>query len=86
MKPPIHTDENQSRRGRELRCPTCKRIVRYPRKSQSEQAKFFPFCSQRCKLIDLGAWLNAEYRIPSLPNDQADAPPKEDSRPAHDAS
>ncbi len=23
----------------------------------------FPFCSERCKLIDLGAWLDEEYRI-----------------------
>ena len=26
--------------------------------------KFFPFCSQRCKLIDMGAWFDSEYKIP----------------------
>jgi len=29
--------------------------------------RFFPFCCERCKLIDLGAWLDAEYRIASEP-------------------
>jgi hypothetical protein len=28
---------------------------------------FRPFCSQRCKLIDLGAWLGQDYRIPAQP-------------------
>ena len=26
-------------------------------------SKYFPFCSERCKLTDLGAWLDAEYAI-----------------------
>jgi hypothetical protein len=25
---------------------------------------WFPFCSERCQLIDLGSWANEEYRIP----------------------
>jgi endogenous inhibitor of DNA gyrase (YacG/DUF329 family) len=25
-----------------------------------------PFCSERCRLIDLGKWLNEEYRLPDL--------------------
>jgi endogenous inhibitor of DNA gyrase (YacG/DUF329 family) len=36
---------------------------------QSEEAKLFPFCSQRCKLIDLGAWLDDKYKIVSKPSD-----------------
>ncbi len=28
---------------------------------------FRPFCSERCKLIDLGAWVDGEYRIPGEP-------------------
>jgi hypothetical protein len=43
------------------RCPICHKIA----KVSSEEAKFFPFCSQRCKLIDLGAWLDADYKIVS---------------------
>jgi uncharacterized protein len=40
----------------ELRC----RICRKPVKSGE---KYFPFCSERCKLIDLGAWADERYRI-----------------------
>ncbi len=31
-------------------------------------ARFFPFCSQRCRLLDLGAWLEGDYRIPETEN------------------
>lgn len=41
----------------------------------------FPFCSRRCRLVDLGAWFGEEYRIPGPP-----APEEEltgdDRRPA----
>jgi endogenous inhibitor of DNA gyrase (YacG/DUF329 family) len=41
-----------------LRCPTCKTIV---------QAKdeYFPFCSDRCQMIDLGKWASGAYKISS---------------------
>jgi len=42
------------------RCPTCGNPVDYARRKEFPQ---FPFCSRRCKLIDLGKWLNEEYRI-----------------------
>jgi endogenous inhibitor of DNA gyrase (YacG/DUF329 family) len=41
------------------RCPTCKKYF----KAASEKSKYFPFCSERCKLIDLGEWLEAGYKI-----------------------
>jgi len=47
------------------RCPVCKKIIKASLQEQSEQAKFFPFCSRRCKLIDLGAWLDSDYKITS---------------------
>jgi uncharacterized protein len=40
------------------RCPTCKR------EAKQLANKAFPFCCERCQLIDLGRWLNEEYRIP----------------------
>lgn len=49
----------------EHRCPVCQKTITTSAKEPTEQAPLFPFCSQRCKLIDLGAWLDAEYRIPS---------------------
>ena len=43
-----------------INCPRCRKpVVR----SQSRPAPFFPFCSQRCKLIDMGQWLDGEHRI-----------------------
>lgn len=42
-------------------CPQCAQEVRWPETST------YPFCSERCRLIDLGAWANEEYRIPGEP-------------------
>jgi hypothetical protein len=41
-----------------LRCPICKKAV----KSTDPE---FPFCSDRCRLIDLGKWSSGEYVISS---------------------
>jgi hypothetical protein len=45
-----------------LRCPTCRKIVL---KNDAE----FPFCSERCRLIDLGKWASGGYVISSPLND-----------------
>lgn len=46
-------------------CPACKNITTW------EENPLRPFCSERCKLIDLAAWASDEYRIPaqSVPED-----------------
>ncbi len=44
------------KRVRSLRCPTCRSIVL--RKDPE-----FPFCSERCRLIDLGKWASGAYVI-----------------------
>jgi endogenous inhibitor of DNA gyrase (YacG/DUF329 family) len=46
----------------EVACPTCGRRVVW-----SPAEKWRPFCSERCKLIDLGEWLSEERRIPGEP-------------------
>jgi len=43
------------------KCPTCGR----PLASGAEQPSFRPFCSERCRTADLGAWLDGAYRIGS---------------------
>jgi hypothetical protein len=44
------------------------------------QSPFRPFCSERCKLLDLGAWASESYRIPAVdPPDDDDEPPREPS-------
>ncbi len=58
------------------RCPTCKRAVLPPAQNPE-----FPFCSGRCRAIDLGKWLGEEYRIPAGPaevEDDPTAPPPPD--------
>lgn len=56
--------------ARIVRCPNCDK----PAKATPENP-WRPFCSERCKLIDLGEWLKEERRIPdetnipSLPSD-----------------
>ena len=58
-------------------CPTCGRKVEW-----SEKNKFRPFCSERCKQIDLGAWAEEKYVIPVVnPQEDLDddglVPPRE---------
>jgi endogenous inhibitor of DNA gyrase (YacG/DUF329 family) len=73
-----HNNQRQSPQRWQYTCPVCKRRLTAPR-DPSRLPKFFPFCSERCKLIDLGAWLDAEYRIPSKPDEQAEHPASERS-------
>jgi hypothetical protein len=44
------------------RCPICETEV-------SRESKTFPFCSDRCRLIDLGNWLGGRYVIPGRDDD-----------------
>ena len=41
-----------------VKCPTCRKETAW------QGNPFRPFCSERCKMIDLGAWANGEYRVP----------------------
>ena len=43
-----------------LNCPTCKSSIVWNKKNPSK-----PFCSERCKLIDLGEWADESYTIAS---------------------
>ena len=54
-----------------MRCPICKTPVPEPQPGQSHApAKTtFPFCSERCKLIDLGRWLDGKYQVPVVEED-----------------
>lgn len=58
-----------------VKCPTCRRDVEF-----SPASQYRPFCSDRCRLIDLGAWLTEQHKIPdeagtteeSLPSDSGE--------------
>jgi uncharacterized protein len=41
-----------------VKCPTCQREIDW------QTAPYRPFCSERCRLIDLGAWLTEQRAIP----------------------
>ena len=42
-----------------VRCPICRREAGPLSVNQA-----FPFCSERCRLLDLGKWIEGEYRVP----------------------
>ena len=42
-----------------LRCPIC------DRQFNSEKTDTMPFCSERCRQVDLGRWLNENYGVPT---------------------
>lgn len=49
------------------KCPVCSKAVEW------RGNEFRPFCSERCKLIDFGGWVNEEYGVPA-----EEAPPFEE--------
>jgi uncharacterized protein len=57
------------KRARNLRCPICKKAVK------STDAEF-PFCSERCRTIDLGKWASGAYVV-SSPVNGAEEPIRE---------
>ena len=61
-------------KARLVRCPVCGGDSVY-----ATSNPFRPFCSQRCKGIDLGAWANEEFRVPdpTPPDDMPFGDPKE---------
>jgi uncharacterized protein len=50
-------------RRRSVPCPQCAKAVDW-----TVENRFRPFCSERCKLIDLGAWASESYRAPVTEN------------------
>jgi len=56
-------------------CPICKKAVREFDDPVAPNP-LFPFCSERCKLIDLGRWLGERYQIPADADDDSEEPPR----------
>ena len=56
-------------------CPQCGKAVEW-----TPASRWRPFCSDRCKLIDLGAWASEAYRIPlAEPSESDESAPDEAS-------
>lgn len=66
-------------------CHTCGKPVP---SAKSDRPRWYPFCSRRCKLIDLGKWFNEEYRIsdPIDPSEAIPDLPDEEARGSDESS
>ena len=53
-------------------CPQCGKEVVW-----NSENRYRPFCSERCKLIDLGQWATENYRIPLDENGAEEEPPRQ---------
>jgi len=51
--------QNTSLKIKQVPCPNCKNLAEF-----SPNNSYRPFCSERCKMIDLGDWANESYKIP----------------------
>jgi hypothetical protein len=51
---------------RTIACPSCGEATVF-----APSNRWRPFCSERCRLTDLGAWASEAYRIPAKPGDDA---------------
>lgn len=47
----------------QVRCPTCEN------KFDTAQTKAMPFCSDRCRQIDMGRWLREQHSVPVIERD-----------------
>jgi endogenous inhibitor of DNA gyrase (YacG/DUF329 family) len=75
-----------AKKSRTIRCPTCRTLV-------LKGDEHFPFCSDRCRLIDLGKWASGGYVIStpiadpemleSLVEERSKKPTEESSDPDH---
>jgi endogenous inhibitor of DNA gyrase (YacG/DUF329 family) len=57
-------------------CPRCGAQTAY-----SPENRWRPFCSERCRMIDLGAWASESYRVPDSSPAEPEADDTGDQRP-----
>ncbi len=48
-----------------IACPACGKATAF-----AASNRWRPFCGERCRTTDLGAWANDSYRIPASPNEE----------------
>jgi len=59
-----------------VRCPICDTVF------ESSESTAMPFCSPRCRLVDLGRWLDEGYSLPTEPEKES---PDESQTNGHDS-
>jgi endogenous inhibitor of DNA gyrase (YacG/DUF329 family) len=57
------------------RCPICDKEFR------PEESRALPFCSDRCRLVDLGRWLDERYGLETAPAEEEEEPPSDPDQP-----
>ena len=67
---------NTEKQDRLVPCPQCGKPAPF-----APSNRWRPFCSERCRSLDLGAWASESYRVPAAPRDAGDTP-GEDDEPA----
>jgi uncharacterized protein len=72
LQPTVSTPE-QTGMPKAVKCPTCHTEVSW------ENNPYRPFCSERCRLIDLGAWAEERYKIPSRDSESSKEDDDDDS-------
>jgi endogenous inhibitor of DNA gyrase (YacG/DUF329 family) len=63
-KPPGHAGRGKANQGSAKPCPVC---------GKPASAASRPFCSERCRDVDLNRWLSNSYVIPAAKDDEEDA-------------
>lgn len=58
-----------------IACPNCGK-----KSTWTKDNAFRPFCSERCKLIDLGAWADEKHAVPGEPVNPEDLPSDENKK------
>ena len=72
MSDPKNTLSQPDIQARTVRCPACSGPSLY-----SSANAYRPFCSARCKGVDLGAWASEEFKLPdATPSDEAFGAPR----------
>lgn len=61
-------------------CPICQKEIEW------EGNRYRPFCSERCKLVDLGRWASEAYRVPAPPEQEEDEAADRDEEPSKENS
>ena len=61
---------SETRPPRIIACPVCGKATAF-----AVSNKWRPFCSERCRTSDLGAWASESYRIPATPAEDDPATP-----------
>ncbi|MFZ2315396.1 MAG: DNA gyrase inhibitor YacG [Gammaproteobacteria bacterium] len=54
---------------KQITCPTCGKANTWTAENTAK-----PFCSERCKLIDLGAWADEKFKVPGDPANPSELP------------